>query len=315
MSRISRRNLIATGPAALAAGAFLGEAVKAEASPPPGPDAIQFCLNTSTISGQKLPIAKVLEIAARAGYSAVEPWIRELDEHVAGGGSLDDLGKKAQDLGLAIPSAIGFFDWVVDDPSKRAKALEQARKDMEKVRKIGGTRIAAPPTGATDRADLDLRRIAERYRALLEIGDAEKVVPQVEVWGFSKTLGKLSDAVFVAMESDHPSACVLGDVYHFYKGGSVLEGLHLLGPDAMFVIHANDYPENPPRSEITDAQRVYPGDGVAPYPKILGILRKIGFRGYLSLELFHREYWKQDPEAVARTGLAKMKAVTGLGPG
>jgi hypothetical protein len=27
------------------------------------------------------------------------------------------------------------------------------------------------------------------------------------------------------------------------------------------------------------------------------------------LELFHRDYWKQDPRQVARTGLDKMKAV------
>ena len=29
-------------------------------------------------------------------------------------------------------------------------------------------------------------------------------------------------------------------------------------------------------------------------------LRRIGFRGVLSLELFNRDYWKQDPVAVAR---------------
>jgi sugar phosphate isomerase/epimerase len=38
-------------------------------------------------------------------------------------------------------------------------------------------------------------------------------------------------------------------------------------------------------------------------------LRRIGFQGVLSLELFNREYWKQDALAVARTGLDKMRAV------
>ena len=36
-------------------------------------------------------------------------------------------------------------------------------------------------------------------------------------------------------------------------------------------------------------------------------LRRNGFDGVLSLELFNRAYWKQDPLAVAETGLAKMK--------
>ena len=52
-----------------------------------------------------------------------------------------------------------------------------------------------------------------------------------------------------------------------------------------------------------------PGDGVAPLKEILRELRRIGYRGVLSLELFNRDYWKQDALTVARTGLEKMKAV------
>ena len=37
-------------------------------------------------------------------------------------------------------------------------------------------------------------------------------------------------------------------------------------------------------------------------------LRDGGFRGFLSLELFNRDYWMQDALAVARTGLEKLRA-------
>ncbi|HEX8202228.1 MAG TPA: TIM barrel protein, partial [Isosphaeraceae bacterium] len=161
----------------------------------------------------------------------------------------------------------------------------------------------------TDRDDLDLRRVAERYRALLELGAGLGVVPEVEVWGFSRTLGRLGEAALVAIESGHPSACILPDVYHLYKGGSAFGGVRLLGPEAMAVFHLNDYPADPPRAAITDAHRVYPGDGVAPLRELLRGLRAIGFRGVLSLELFNRDYWQQDARAVARAGLEKMRAV------
>jgi sugar phosphate isomerase/epimerase len=180
---------------------------------------------------------------------------------------------------------------------------------MDLVRQIGGQRLAAPPFGATDQAGLDLLRIADRYRALLELGDAMGVVPQVEVWGFSRTLGRLGEAVLVAIESGHPRACILPDVFHLYKGGSGLAGMHMLGRMALHVFHFNDYPAAPPRDRITDAQRVYPGDGVAPLSGLLRDLRDLGFRGMLSLELFNRDYWDQDPATVARTGLEKMRAV------
>ena len=41
----------------------------------------------------------------------------------------------------------------------------------------------------------------------------------------------------------------------------------------------NDYPAEPPRDAITDAHRVYPGDGVAPLKEMLRDLRGLGFRG------------------------------------
>ena len=62
------------------------------------------------------------------------------------------------------------------------------------------------------------------------------------------------------------------------------------------------------RETISDAARVYPGDGVAPLDQIFRDLNAIGYRGYLSLELFNREYWKQEAFQVAKTGLEKTRA-------
>jgi sugar phosphate isomerase/epimerase len=155
----------------------------------------------------------------------------------------------------------------------------------------------------------NLLQVAERYRAVLELGDQIGVVPEVEVWGSSRTLGRLGEAALVAIESGHPKACILPDVYHLYRGGSDIEGIRLLSPSAIHVFHFNDYPADPPRARITDADRVFPGDGIAPLDKLLGILSAGGFQVTLSLELFNRKYWSEDPLAVVKTGLEKMKAL------
>jgi 2-keto-myo-inositol isomerase len=270
----------------------------------------RYCFNTSTIRGQKLTLAEEIDIAAKAGYQAIEPWIGEIEAHVQGGGSLADLKKRISDHGLTVESAIGFAEWAVDDDARRAKGLEQARRDMDLVQQIGGTRIAAPPAGATDVANIDYLKLTERYHALLTLGDHIGVVPQVEVWGFSKTLHRLGQAVLVAIESNHPKACVLPDVYHLYKGGSDFTGLKLLGAASMHVFHMNDYPATPPRQTIRDSDRVYPGDGIAPSADIIQTLRDIDFNGYLSIELFNQNYWQQDPLEVARTALKKMQNLT-----
>ncbi len=205
-------------------------------------------------------------------------------------------------------SSIGFATWIVDDDSQRAEGLETTKRDMQLLLEIGGTRLAAPPAGATNQADLNFLAAAERYRKLLEIGEEIGVVPELELWGFSKSISRLSELMFVAIESGHPSACILPDVYHIYKGGSDFNGFRLIGGPAIHAFHMNDYPANPPRETIGDENRVYPGDGIAPLGDLLRTLRSTGCHCVLSLELFNREYWKQDPAEVAKSGLAKMRA-------
>lgn len=311
---LTRRSLFAIAPATLLAGRALAEATNfsspASLAPArPADEPFGYCLNTSTVRGHKLTLLKEAELAAKAGFHALEPWISELDDHVKSNGKLEDLGKSIADLGLTVESAIGFFEWAVDDNAKRAKALDEAARNMELVKKIGGKRLAAPPVGCTNRDDMNPKVLGERYRALLELGDKIGVVPEVEVWGFSKTLQTLGEAAHVAIAADHPSSCILADVYHMYKGGSGFHGLKLLNKNAMHVIHMNDYPADPPREKINDSERVYPGDGVAPLKQIFKDLHAIGFDGYLSIELFNKTYYAQDAETVLATAIAKLRTV------
>ena len=315
-SAISRRNLLQASavaatslsiPAALSVAAADSNAKK---SP------FTTCLNTSTISrcqhsklaGDRVPLAEEIKIAAKAGYQGIEPWIREMDQHVKDGGTLDDLRKQISDAGMTVDSAIGFASWIVDDDAERAKGVETLKRDMDKVAKIGGTRIAAPPVGATQQTDLNLFKAAERYRTILKVGKEIGVTPQLELWGFSKSLSRLGELIFIAVESGHPDACMLPDVYHIYKGGSDFTGLQLIDGNAIHVLHINDYPDIP-NDKISDADRVFPGDGVAPVSNILKQMQATGFAGSLSLELFNREYYKRDAFEVAKEGLEKIHRV------
>ena len=267
----------------------------------------RYCFNTSTIRGQKQSLEKEIEITAQAGYNAIEPWVEKIHGYVRDGGNLKDIRRKISDSGLTVESSISFFQWIVDDDAERAKGLEQARRDMDVLAQIGGKRIAAPPAGATREAGLDLMKAAKRYRALLELGERMGVVPQLEIWGSSKNLHLLGEAMFVVIESGHPKACLLPDVYHTYKGGSDFNGFKNISASTIQVFHLNDYPADPPRETIGDRDRVYPGDGIAPLTQIIRDLHANGSRAFLSLELFNPTYWKQNPLAVAKTGLAKMK--------
>jgi 2-keto-myo-inositol isomerase len=312
-SSISRREMLAGIGVTLGTVLATGhtEAAKAQpsATPAKAVPPFRYCLNTGTIRGQKLGIVKEVEITAKAGYQAIEPWIQTIQDYTKKGGSLKDLRKRIDDVGITVESAIDFTQWIVDDDTKRTQALEQSKRSMDMLAQIGGKRIAAPPAGATKIPGLDLMKAADRYRALLEIGDELGVIPQVEVWGFSKNLHRLGQSMFVVIESGHPKACLLPDVYHIYKGGSNYEGLKQLSPKCIQVLHMNDYPNDPARGKIGDSDRVMPGDGVAPIRQILQDLAANHNRPVLSLELFSPKYWQMDALEAARIGLDKMKSV------
>src|SRR5258708_3235779 len=165
--QINRRELLAAGVLATA-GALETMNMTATAAEARTKGGFRFCLNTSTIQGQKLTLEEEVEIAAKAGYHAIEPWINEIERHVASGKSLSDLRKRIHDHGMTVEDGIGFAEWIVDDDSRRAKGLETAKKDMDMLAQLGCKHMAAPAAGATDRSDMDFRKVAERYAALAE---------------------------------------------------------------------------------------------------------------------------------------------------
>lgn len=270
---------------------------------------ITLCLNLSTIMGQNLGFIKELQIAAQAGFTSVEIWVPTLEKYLQSGGSIREAKKIIADLGLKIENTIGFAPWIVDDNAVRGKGLEQLKKEMSWVRELGCLRTAAPPMGATQQADLNLKAAAERYHIILDLGKQMEVVPQLEMWGHSKCLNRVADVLFVAAEAGHPDAKLLLDVFHIYKGETSLDSLHLVGENSIDIFHVNDYHVNLKPEIIKDADRIYVGDGDAPIEKIIYSLNPGNKPLVISLELFNKELYAKDALVVAKEGYAKMKAL------
>ncbi|MDQ2656538.1 MAG: sugar phosphate isomerase/epimerase [Bacteroidota bacterium] len=265
----------------------------------------RFSLNTSTVSGQKPGIAKYIDIAARAGYECIEPWIGDIQDYVANGGSLRTLRKLFDDSHVAPINAIGFAPWMTDDDEQRKAGFKQMEEEMELMAALGCPRIAAPAAGVKN-PNPDLFKVGERYRELLELGRKTGVRPQLEIWG-SSVFFHIGQAMMAITVANDPDARILPDIYHLYRGNSGFENLKMIDGNVIEVFHVNDYPGDIPREQMEDKDRIYPGDGVAPMKQIVTDLKAMDGEKILSLELFNREYWKQDPLTVAKTGLEKMK--------
>lgn len=265
-----------------------------------------YCLNTSTIRSNSGTILDAIDIAADAGWDGIEPWVKELDDWVAGGGTLEQVRARAEERGLAIVNLIGFPEWAVPEDDRRAKGLEEAARCFRMARSLGCPRVAAPPFGIHDR-QVDLMPVARRFAAVVDLAAESNVTPILEYWGVARTLGTTGEALLVAAECGRAGVQILADVFHMYKGSGHHLGFEHIGAGRLGLVHVNDYPATPDRAQVQDADRVYPGDGQAPWPEILTALDRIGYDGILSLELFNESYWARGPAAVAQEGLEKLK--------
>ena len=115
---LSRREMMVCAGLGLGAAAVSTAVVRAAEKPSSEP--FGYCLNTGTIRGQNLGPIQEAEVAAKAGYRGLEPWVSSLQAYADRGGSLPDLRKRIADLGLSVESAIAFGDWIGDDAGKRA---------------------------------------------------------------------------------------------------------------------------------------------------------------------------------------------------
>ena len=269
--------------------------------------AFRFCLNTSTISGQKPGLLKSIDIAAKAGYDGVELWVNDIKEYLSQGNSLQSLNAFIKSRGLVVENAISFTEWMVDDDAKRKAALAELEEEMKMMAALGCHRIAAPPAGVEKSNPINFQTAGARYREILVMGKKYNVMPLLEFWGASGTLYNFGQALAIAAAADDADARILPDVYHLFRGGSGFNCLKLVNGKVIDIIHMNDYPASKPVQEQTDSDRIYPGDGAAPLKQILQDLMRMGETKVLSLELFNETYWKQDALQVAKTGLQKMK--------
>ena len=277
----------------------------------------RISLNTSTIRAYNLTVEQQIDAVAEAGYDGIELWVSDVNAYLNSGGTTSSLASRLKEKNLVLENMIGFAPWFTEDLEARARGLEQLEREMKVVSEIGGKYIAAPVQGVRALYRTMLDDYAVRYRTILELSDLTEVVPILELWGHA-ALSNLADEAWIVIATGHPKASMLLDFYHLYRGGNSWETLDILNFSKMPVFHINDFPDTPPREQLKDADRVFPGDGICPFNILVPRLYNAGFRGAFSIELFNQSYWDtMDVKTLLKTGYEKTlnvltKSIAGL---
>ena len=109
-----------------------------------------------------------IELAAKTGYKAIEPWLEKIHGYAKGGGSLKDISKRIADLGLTVESAIGFAQFIVDDlfPERTEDEMYFVLSAVDLIQQsLQVNRAACPGAG-----DNEFHEEAVGYQCQLSVG-------------------------------------------------------------------------------------------------------------------------------------------------
>jgi 2-keto-myo-inositol isomerase len=267
---------------------------------------MKIALNGATI--MRSPLSDDVEIAAECGYAALEIWAGKLDAYLAHH-TLDDLRAKLRNLAVMPWCINSIEDITYRDAAGRRDLLAQIERMAAVARAIGAPSIVVVPG-----------RRPDGFNRSESIGDAVDVLRAMsaaagDVSLAFEFLGKpgcsvptLDMAIEIVEAVDRANVGLVIDTFHFHAGGSRLEDVARVPVDKLLVVHLNGCDDRA-RHELTDAHRLYPGEGPIPIGPILNGLRERGYDGVASIEIFRPEYWEQDPRQVARTAHERASVV------
>ena len=267
---------------------------------------MKLALNGATIMHS--PLADDVEIAAACGYDALEIWAGKLPAYLESR-TLDDLRERMRALGV-VPWCINSIeDITFRDSAGRRALLEELRLRLTMASTLRAPSIVVVPTCLASPVSRR-RAIAETVEVLRLMSDvAGDTALAFEFLGKPGcTVPTLDMAIEVVELVDRRNVGMVLDTFHFYAGDSDFEHLSSISMEKLIVVHINGA-EALPKHELTDAHRLYPGEGVVPAAEILGVLLRRGYDGVASVEIFRPQYWEQNPRHVASEAFLRATAL------
>lgn len=259
-------------------------------------------------------LATDIKAAGRAGFELIEIWAAKLRKFLETN-SLDDLKKLLKDNNIE-PYSINSIEHISFRSAAEYSAIKGECEELSRIAaEIGAPYIVVVPGKLPENASKQ-EILDESVRVLNELGDiAEKhdVSLAFEFLGQTDCSVQTLDFCKEIIEKvDRPNIGLVIDTFHFYAGNSSFEAIEALDPEKLFIFHINDA-EDLPKEQLTDAQRLYPGEGILPIREIKECFDRIGYDKMVSIEIFRPEYWNQDPFQVAKKARQATIDVLGLG--
>lgn len=266
---------------------------------------MKLCISQATT----LPAAFADDLAAFAdvGWTAAELWLTKLEKHLETA-SVESTRRLFGDSTLTPAAAAYQGGLLLSQGEQRRIHFDHFRRRLELCQALGVPTMLLvadfahrPDTTSLQRAVVSLAQAAQ-WAAGFDIRLA------LEFRGSDTFCTSLDTALGLVAQCGEPNVGVCLDLFHYYKGPSKTEDLAGLTRQSLAHVQFSDV-AGVPRELMTDADRVLPGDGDFHFGPVVEALERIGYDGYVSLEVTNPILWEMKLTQVAELGLMALRRV------
>jgi 2-keto-myo-inositol isomerase len=256
-----------------------------------------------------LPTSFTDDIAAAGGggCTAVEVWLTKLEQHLEAN-TTEQTNRLLAERCVRLQAAAYQGGLLLSQGEARKVAFDHFKRRLNLCQTFEIRTLVLVADFATPIDETSLGRavvsLAEAGRWAAGFG----VTLALEFRGTDTFCTSLDTAISLVEQSGESNVGVCLDLFHYYKGPSKTEDLDRLTLANLAHVQFCDV-AGMPRELMTDADRVFPGEGDFQLQPILAKLRQIGYAGAISLEVFNPVLWRAKPTQVAELGWSALTRV------
>ena len=259
---------------------------------------MKACINQVTTLST--PFEADLPAYARGGWTAVEVWLTKLETYLEAH-SIAEARGLLDGEGLRAVAASMQGGLLLSRGAEKAAHWDHFRRRLGILEGLGvGTLIVAADVGGEPTGE-DYGRAAAALAEAAGAARGHNVRLALEFQKTSRFCASLDTALAIIAQAGVEGLGVCLDLFHFYTGPSKFDDLAYLAPDNVAWVQVCDL-IGTPREMAGDTDRVLPGDGDFAIGPILEHLKRIGYDGFISLEVLNPQLWGVSADRVADLG-------------
>lgn len=256
---------------------------------------------TVSISGA---LADKLRAIADAGYAGAEVFENDL---LSAPQSAREIGAMMADLGLACTMFQPFRDLEGMPEPLRTRAFERMKRKFEVMEQLGTDLVLLCSNCSAQALDARAQMLDDLHE-LGELAAAHGMRVGYEALAWGRHVADHRDAWALVRDVDHSAIGLVLDAFHSLARRIPSASIGDIRADKLFIVQVADAPlVEMDYLNWSRHFRCMPGQGDFPLAEYAAAIRRTGYDGYWSLEIFNDRFRMGSGSQIARDGLRSLR--------